>query len=246
MLKVENLSVTLDERDILKDLSFAVNEGEVAAIIGPNGAGKSVLLRALIGLLPHEGAVHWRRDAKIGYVPQKLAIERSLPLTIREFFLLHEKRFLLSGIKTDERIIEALASVQLPAPVLHQRLGILSGGELQRVLIAWALFDQPNVLLFDEPTAGVDVGGEETIYNVLHELQDKTGITIVLVSHELNVVFRYATSVFCLNKKLLCSGTPEETLTPEQLRALYGDATYYHHLHEYHDSDKRHGTSDKE
>ncbi len=234
ILKVENLSVTLEGLEILKNLSFVVNEGEVTAIIGPNGAGKSVLLRTLIGLLPYEGGIHWREDVKIGYVPQKLSVERSLPLTVHEFFLLHEKKFLLSGSSVNKRIVGALREVELPESIVGRRLGVLSGGELQRVLIAWALFDKPNVLIFDEPTAGVDVGGEETIYNVLHELQDRLGITIILVSHELNVVFRYATSVLCLNRMLVCSGTPEETLTPEQLRKLYGESTYYHHLHEYH------------
>lgn len=235
MLKVEDLSVTLDGNTVLENLSFAVGVGDVLAIIGPNGAGKSVLLRALLGMLSYQGAVHWREDAKVGYVPQRFNIDKTTPLTVREFFLLHKRRFLFAGSEADQEIAEALAKVGVPLSVAGQKIGTLSGGELQRVLIAWALFDNPNVLLFDEPTAGVDAGGEETIYSLLHSLQDQTGITIVLVSHELNVVFRYATSVVCLNKKIVCSGAPEEALTSEKLRALYGESTYYHHLHEYHD-----------
>lgn len=238
VLEVKNLSVALDGSQILKDISFSVNEGDVVAIIGPNGAGKSVLLKTILGILPHQGTIAWRGDTKIGYVPQKFNFDKATPFTVREFFLLHERKFLWAGGGADTKIKEALAQVELPDSIMNQRIGTLSGGQLQRALIAWALFHKPNVLLFDEPTAGVDVGGEETIYNLLHSLQDRWGITIILVSHELNIVFRYATSVLCLNGRLVCSGVPEETLTPEQLRALYGDSTYYHHLHEYHNHDK--------
>lgn len=231
ILKVEDLSVVIDKEEILKDLSFVVNEGDVTAIIGPNGAGKTVLFKTLLGLLQYQGTIHWRDDVMIGYVPQRFQIDKNVPMTVREFFLLHEKNFLLSWLSHDKRIREALETVELPPSVMNERLSTLSGGQVQRVLIAWALFDKPNVLLFDEPTAGVDISGEQTVYNLLHELQDKFGITIILVSHELNVVFRYATSVLCLNKSLVCAGEPHEILTPQQLEKLYGETTFYHHLH---------------
>ncbi len=232
ILKVENLSVTIDREEILKDISFTVMPGDVVALIGPNGAGKTVLLKSLLGLLPYRGGVHWSPEAKIGYVPQRYNIGKSVPFTVREFFLLHERSFLFSGGKADGKIIESLALVDMPPKTLGERLGHLSGGELQRVLIAWALYQRPNIILFDEPTAGIDVSGEQTIYNLLHSLQDRFGITIILVSHELNVVFRYATQVLCLNKSLICSGEPQAVLTPEQLQKLYGEPTHYHHLHE--------------
>ncbi|MBI2054751.1 MAG: metal ABC transporter ATP-binding protein [Candidatus Sungbacteria bacterium] len=231
ILEVENLSVTIEKEEILSGLSFTVNEGDVTAIIGPNGAGKTVLFRTLLGTLPYQGVIRWRPDVRIGYVPQRFQIDKNIPITVREFFLLHEKNFLLSWVNHDKRIREALETVELPASVMNERLSTLSGGQVQRALIAWALFDKPSVLLFDEPTAGVDISGEETVYNLLHELQDKFGITIILVSHELNVVFRYATSVLCLNKSLVCSGEPHEVLTPQQLEKLYGETTFYHHLH---------------
>lgn len=231
ILKVKNFAVTLDGEVILQPLSFEVSEGAVAAIIGPNGAGKSVLLRALVGLLPYEGEIAWRSDVKIGYVPQRFQIDRTLPMTVREFFLLHEAKFLLSGGGAEERISSALQEVGLSKDVAGERLSTLSGGQMQRILVAWALFDKPNVLLFDEPTTGIDIGGEQTIYNLLHSLQDLHGITIILVSHELNIVFQYATSVLCINRALICAGEPHETLTPEQLKKLYGEGTFYHHMH---------------
>ncbi|MBI2096685.1 MAG: ATP-binding cassette domain-containing protein, partial [Candidatus Sungbacteria bacterium] len=183
-------------------------------------------------LMPYQGKVTWASDAKIGYVPQRFHVAKTVPLTVREFFLLHEPSFLFAGKLFDRKIRRALAMVKVDPHNLTERLGNLSGGELQRVLIAWALYDRPNILLFDEPTAGIDVSGEETIYNLLHSLQDQLGITIILVSHELNVVYRYATFVLCLNKKLLCFGEPHTVLTAEQLKELYGQPTHYHHLHE--------------
>lgn len=231
ILKVNNLAVTLDGEVILQPLSFEVLEGEVAAIIGPNGAGKSVLLRTLVGLLQHAGEIAWRSDVKIGYVPQRFQIDKTLPMTVHEFFLLHESKFLLSGEAAKERIGLALQEVGLSKDAAEERLSTLSGGQMQRILVAWALFDKPNVLLFDEPTTGIDIGGEQTIYNLLHSLQDLHGITVILVSHELNIVFQYATSVLCVNRGLICAGEPHATLTPDQLKKLYGEGTFYHHMH---------------
>jgi zinc transport system ATP-binding protein len=239
ILEVKNLSVHFGDDTVLRDVSFSVEQGDTVAIIGPNGAGKTVLLKSLLGLIPHEGTVTWRAGVSIGYVPQRLGIERTVPITVREFFLLHEKSFLLSPRGADGKIVRALEAVELSKEILSRRLGALSGGQFQRILVAWAIYDRPEVLLFDEPTAGVDVGGEETIYNTLHGLQDRFGITILLVSHELNIVNRYATKVLCVNRTLTCQGTPEEALTPKELSKLFGEPTFYHHLHEYHD----HGNS---
>lgn len=233
LLAVENLSVRIGTEQILRNISFRVEEGEVVAIIGPNGAGKTTLLKALLGLIPHEGAITWRSNVRIGYVPQRFSVDRSLPLTVRELFLLHDKKFLLSGSETIERIRECLRMVEVEESALETMLGALSGGETQRILIAWALFDNPDVLLFDEPTAGIDISGEETVYNLLHDLQDRFGITIMLVSHELNVVFQYATTVLCINKTLTCHGAPATALSSEQLEKLYGSSSYFHHLHEH-------------
>lgn len=226
ILKVENISVIADERPILENVSFTVNRGDVVAIVGPNGAGKSTLFRALLDLISYEGEIHWSHDIKIGYVPQNLGFERDLPLTVLEFMGL--------GGASKNIIHDVLKSVGIiDHSFMSRRIGVLSGGEVQRVMIARALLGKPNVLLFDEPTSGVDISGEETIYQLLHTLQYKHDLTIILISHDLNVVYRYATKVVCLNRRRICSGVPDEVLDPAMLKKLYGDEVKYYHHHEH-------------
>ena len=234
LLSVQNLSVSFDNNKVIDNLSFLIKKGEVIAIVGPNGAGKSVLFRALIGLVPYSGKIEWTSGLKISYVPQRFNIEKDFPLTTREFLRLKSKN--------QAKILAALESVGLKNKqtemhhiehhLLSQRLGWLSGGQLQRVLIAWAILDDPDVLLFDEPTTGIDVGGEETIYNLLKKLNDEMALTILLISHDLNIVYKYADSVLCLNKEKICFGSPREVLDPQALIKLYGgEARFYKHEH---------------
>ncbi len=236
LLRVENLKVKFDHHIVLDNIDFEVKKDETVAVIGPNGAGKTVLFRALLGLIPYEGKITWAKEVKIGYVPQRLAIERDLPLTTLEFFRLKEKN--------KKEIDKALAAVgfeedkphkgHLTKHVLNRKLGVLSGGELQRVLIAFALLGHPDVLLFDEPTSGVDISAEETIYSLLHKLAQKENLTIILISHELQIVYRYANNVVCLNKEKVCFGPPKEVLDKESLAKLYGgEAGLYEHHHEH-------------
>lgn len=231
VLDVQDVSVTLDGTKIIEHVSLVVKKGEVVAIVGPNGAGKSTLFRALLGLIPFEGMITWQANVRIGYVPQQLSIERNLPITVGEFMELKGAR--------DKQIHDVIAAVGLPSDIHRRPLGVLSGGELQRTLIAWALIGDPTVLLFDEPTAGIDIGGEETIYQLLHGLQDSRGLTILLISHDLNVVYQYANTVLCLNKKMICFGEPASVLDPKALAQLYGgEAKFYHHDH--HDDTAHH------
>lgn len=235
ILRVENLSVAFGEQKVLENINFVVNKGDVMAVVGPNGSGKSVMFRALLGLVPHSGKIEWQKNIKIGYAPQKLAIDRGLPLTVKEFLDLkaRSKADILTalewvGINTGQE-----QEHHLEHHILNRRIGFLSGGEFQRILIAWALIGQPDVLLFDEPTAGIDIGGEETIYNLLRELQEKRNLTIILISHDLNIVYKYANNVLCLNKQQLCFGQPHQVLNPEELASLYGgEAKFYNHSHE--------------
>ncbi len=239
ILDVENLTVEFDGNKVLENISFSLNKGDVLAVVGPNGAGKTVMFKALLGLIPHSGKIDWKPGIKIGYVPQKLAVERSFPLTVREFLALRLNK---SGNGVHDEILSALRSVgiktgesqeyHLENHILNRPIGFLSGGELQRVLIAWALIGNPNVLLFDEPTAGIDISGEGTIYNLIHKLQDNNEMTIILISHDLNIVYKYADNVICLNKQLICFGAPNTVLDPQSLSALYGgEAKFYHHEH---------------
>ncbi|HUA20254.1 MAG TPA: metal ABC transporter ATP-binding protein [Bryobacteraceae bacterium] len=232
VLTVENLAVTLDGAPILRDVSFTLREGEALAVIGPNGAGKTVLFRALLELLPHEGMVRWRPGVKRGYVPQRFSVDRSAPITAMEFFLLKSTRFWRPSAQFIEHLDHELGAVGLTREVLKKNLGELSGGETQRLLIAWALLQHPEVLLLDEPTAGVDTGFEDSIYALLHRVQMERGTTLLLISHDLNVVYRYAQRVLCVNRTVVCQGTPVETLNQDALAALYGESGYYRHEHE--------------
>jgi zinc transport system ATP-binding protein len=231
VLRVEDLSVTLEEHPILRNVSFALKQGEAFAVIGPNGAGKTLLFRALLGLVPHGGVVEWQAGVKIGYVPQSFAVDRSAPISAMEFFLLQSSSFWRpSAAFTGELELE-LKSMGLDPGVLRKGLGELSGGETQRILIASALLQKPTVLLLDEPTAAVDAGFEETVYALLHRVQTERGTTLLLISHDLSVVYRYAQRVLCLNKTVVCQGPPVEALNPQALATLYGEASFYHHEH---------------
>jgi zinc transport system ATP-binding protein len=234
ILNVSGLNVIFDNHTILSDVSFEVGRDDTLAIIGPNGAGKSVLFRALLGLIPFTGKIEWAKDVRIGYVPQKLSIAKDIPLTVNEFL-----RFKENDKNVIHKVLESVGFLKEAEHshndkrVLKTRIGALSGGELQRVLIAYALLGDPNVLLFDEPTAGVDVAGEETVYSLIHKLQADDDLTIIFISHELQVVNQYATSVLCLNKEKICFGPPSTAIDKESLAKMYGEDVhlYKHHAH---------------
>jgi zinc transport system ATP-binding protein len=228
-LTVTNLSVALDGVQILRDVSFTLRQGDALAVIGPNGAGKTVLFRALLGLVPHTGIVSWRPGAKIRYVPQRFSVDRSAPITVLEFFLLQSPSFWRPRAEFVSHLDHELTLVGLDRSVLRKNLGDLSGGQTQRLLIAWAMLQHPEVLLLDEPTAGVDAGFEDNVYSLIHRVQAERGTTVLLISHDLSVVYRYAQQVLCLNTSVVCQGLPVEALTPEALAVLYGDSGYYRH-----------------
>ena len=212
ILDVSNLSVSFQDQKILEDISFKAERGEMIAIIGPNGSGKSTLFKTLLKLIPYEGSIAWKEKERIGYVPQHISIG-DLPISVEEFL----------SIKKRSNIEESLLSVELNSKeILHKQLRVLSGGVLQRVFIAWAIMDEPEVLLFDEPTSGVDVGSEDIVYDMLHRLQKTEGITIFLISHDLHIVERYADQVLALNKKLLFFGDPSELAKPDLLQMIFG------------------------
>lgn len=206
ILEVTDLKVEIDNHTILENVNFRVRRGEVMAIVGPNGAGKSTLFRALLGLIPHTGAITWSTDIHIGYVPQKLALERDIPITVREFLALKNSDY--------KKIIHEVA---VHEHMLDLPLGVISGGELQRVLIAWALLGNPNVLLFDEPTAGIDVSGEETIYHLLKKLHDSHELTVLLISHDMSVVSQFTNNILCLDRQMVCFGETQEILHSQKL-----------------------------
>ncbi len=225
ILEAKGLGVKIDGNLILSNLNFSVKRGETLAVIGPNGAGKSVLFRSLLGFIPiNQGSINWQSGIRIGYVPQKLYLEKSLPLNVGEFF---------SFKKDGRKILDALELTGLKGHgILNKRMGTLSGGELQRVLIAWAIVDDPDVILFDEPLTGIDLGGEETIYSLLRKLNKAKDTTVMLISHDLGIVYKYADSVLCLNKRQICLGKPSEVINTENTKKLYGEMVSFHdHKH---------------
>ena len=226
ILKVKNLSVELGDEEIIKGLSFEVKKGNVLTILGPNGAGKSTLLKALLGILPYKGEIKWKDDIKIGYVPQRLPFIKDIPMSITEFFQLKNVG--------EKEIKEILGLVGFEENFLEKGIGDLSSGQFQRVLIAWALVGDPDVLLFDEPTSGIDISGKETIYEFLERLKKEKKLTMLLVTHDLSVVYKFSNYVLCLNKCPICQGEPKQVLTSDSLQKLYGQEVkfYEHHKHE--------------
>jgi zinc transport system ATP-binding protein len=224
LLEVSHLSVHFGVTRVLTDLSFNVAKGSSLAIIGPNGAGKTVLLRALIGSLPFSGTVRWTEGVRIGYVPQKLDLERDIPITGIDFL---NARAAVAH-KRAPSISSELTLVGIPLEVAQQLIGTMSGGQFQRLLVAFALVGDPNVLLLDEPTAGVDEPGQERLNELTRRLQQNQGLTTLFISHELSVVYQYADHVLCLSRARTCFGPPRTILTPDLLREIYGSEVSYH------------------
>jgi zinc transport system ATP-binding protein len=222
-LQVKNLTVELNNQRIIENLNFEVKKGETLVVLGPNGAGKTTLLRALLGIIPFQGEVTWSVK-NTSYLPPNELLQRKeiLPLTVEDFYSLKE-----IGKK---RAYKSLKSVGLGKDIYKKRIANLSTGQFQRLSIAWALVDNPDTLLFDEPTSGIDIGGAETIYSLLHGFWEKQKLTIILVTHDLSVVWEHADNVLCLNKKGLCHGIPSKALTTENMQKLYGvGVKYYKH-----------------
>jgi zinc transport system ATP-binding protein len=189
-----------------------------------------VLLKALQHLIPYGGEIHWSPAARVGYVPQSVAADRQLPLRVSEL-LTAKAQFLHLA---DQEMEQDSSELSLSPEFLNAGIGTLSGGQFQKVLIAFALLGRPNLLLFDEPTASLDELSEERIYELVHELQCQKGITVILVSHDLSVVYRYANRVLCLSKGKPCMGPPKEILTPQMLEEVYGaPSRFYGHIQEH-------------
>jgi zinc transport system ATP-binding protein len=196
ILSVKNLNVSFNNHEILDDLNFNVERDTTLAIVGSNGSGKTVLFKCLLNLIKYQGEVKWSDDVRIGYVPQKLAIAKDLPLTVLEFLKLKEN----NKTKIDEVLVKVgikakATHIHHDIRVLKTKMGGLSGGELQRILMAYALLGDPNVLLLDEPTAGVDIKGEETFYDLFKSLKADRDLTILFISHDTEVVKTYADKV---------------------------------------------------
>jgi zinc transport system ATP-binding protein len=245
LVSIHDLTVTLGGRAILNGVNADLNRGQITALIGLNGSGKTTLLRTLVKEVPYTGRIDFRcghdhsRPAPqhVGYVPQKLRIEANLPLTVADLLglaLMRRPLFLGIGRRNRARLASLLQRVWLDPEFLDRPVEKLSGGELQRVLLALALEPHPELLLLDEPAAGIDFKHAEKFYDLLAELNRATGVTILLVSHELNVVSRHAHHVLCMKDgQVECQGPPQEMLRQEAVVQTFGASSrFYHHAHD--------------
>ena len=214
ILKVSNLGVKLQNQTLLEHVSFNVKKGTTLAILGPNGAGKTVLFRTLLNRVPHTGTIVWDGKVKIGYVPQYVTVS-DVPMSVKEFLS-------IGGGKTDVAALLSLVKLH-EKDMADKRLSVISGGQLRRVLIAWALKENPNVLLLDEPTTGVDMDSEEPIYLMLNEIKKTNKMTILLITHDIHIIQEYADDLVALNKCVTFCGAASEIGKPETQRVIYGE-----------------------
>ncbi len=239
LIEIEDVCYDYGYGNVLKDVSFPINSGDFLAIIGPNGSGKTTLLKIILGLLkPIKGKVRimgkpvgeFSEWQKIGYVPQKAThIDSFFPASVREVVamgILSSQRLPWFAKGEDDSILKALQQVEMEK-YLNRRIGSLSAGQQQRVFIARAIANQPKILILDEPTTGVDARTQGHFYDMLHHLNQKEEITIVLVTHEIGIMNRHINQVACLNQKLTYHGTHEEFCRSEEFRKMLADG---HHL----------------
>ncbi len=242
LLAASNLALRDGTKAILHEIDIEITPAEIVTIVGPNGSGKTTLLRLLIGALrPSAGQIRRHADLRIGYTPQRLALDRTLPLTVDRFLALGEAAKLV-------RRDEVLDVVGLPC-IGGAQLVDLSGGELQRVLLARALLRRPNLLVLDEPTQGLDQPGEAAFYRLIERVRNETGSAVLMVSHDLHVVMSAADRVICLNGHICCQGTPTLVLDHPEYRRLFGQSgegalALYHHKHDHHHHHAHDGAGD--
>ena len=215
LIEARGVSVQFHGRAILDAVDMQVSRGEIVTLVGLNGAGKSTLVRALLGLIvPDSGAIVRRPGLRIGYSPQRLAPDATMPLSVA--------RFLTLGARAPRSRLEALLSEVGVAEVLDSPLAAISGGELHRVLLARALLRKPDLLVLDEPLAGVDVAGQSELYRLIADIRDRYACGVLLVSHDLHVVMAATDRVVCLNHHVCCTGHPESVTRHPQFVALFG------------------------
>ncbi|MDU8418987.1 zinc ABC transporter ATP-binding protein ZnuC [Pseudomonas syringae] len=233
LIRLDKVAVTLSGQNVLDDIQLSVKPGEIVTLIGPNGAGKTTLVRAVLGLLKPDAGSVWRKPRlRVGYMPQKLHVDQTLPLSVLRFLRL------VPGV---DRTVAASALEEVGAgKVIDSPIQGISGGEMQRVLLARALLRKPELLVLDEPVQGVDVAGQAELYSLITRLRDRHQCGVLMVSHDLHLVMSTTDQVVCLNRHVCCSGHPEQVSHDPAFVELFGNnaqslAIYHHHHDHAHD-----------
>jgi len=241
LLAAKNVSVCHGELPALERVSMSIEPREIVTVVGPNGSGKSTLLRTLLGVIePDKGEVTRKNGLKIGYVPQKLAHDSGLPITVRGFLSL--------PVRVSDQAAKRALEETGAAGLENRQISRLSGGQLQRVLLARAILNEPDILILDEPTQGLDQPGAADFYALIEKVRDQHNCAVLLVSHDLHVVMSASDRVICLNGHVCCEGAPTVVREAPEYRELFGHGTrgtlalYQHaHDHSHDDCDHDHG-----
>ena len=225
LIKINDLNIQYGNKKVLQNFNLLLAEREIVTIVGPNGSGKTTLFKAIIGTAPIKtGTVELKPNLKIGYVPQQLNIDRSLPLTVDRFLRLTQNKF-----KNTLKIVNI-------EDILNLQISNLSSGQMQRVLLASAILNRPDVLLLDEATRGLDQPGTAAFYHLVETIRKETGCAILMISHDLHVVMAASDRVICLNTHICCEGAPQAVARSPEYKALFGpdiDGAFalYQHSH---------------
>ncbi|HIF47758.1 metal ABC transporter ATP-binding protein [Candidatus Thioglobus sp.] len=234
LIHVDKISLSRHGKSILDQVSFELMAGEFITLIGPNGAGKSSLIKVLLGLIKADtGSVTKSSNIRLGYTPQKFIPNEFIPISVLDFLQLNQK--------VDTNFLHETAQLTSIESILNHELSSLSGGEMQRVLLARALLAKPNVLILDEPAQNLDVNGQMHLYKLIQDIHQKQGCAVLMVSHDLHRVMKESTQVLCLYHHICCMGQPESILKDSQFNDLFADqmdelmATYEHHHNHCHE-----------
>ncbi len=234
--KISDLSVSFGKNTVLSDINLHIHCGELTALIGPNGAGKSTLFKAIIGAVPHSGNIRFtdfenRQTSrpKIGYVPQFLELDRNASISVLDLFCISSSAFpaWLGARKRAKAEAARFLKIVEAEHLIGRRLGALSGGELQRILLALALKTSPDILLFDEPVSGIDRNGLLLFYNIIDKIRQNFDLTVIIISHDHTTISKFADRFILLNKKVLASGTPDEVLASDAYKNIFGNGGSY-------------------
>ena len=230
LIEISKLEVKYGSKKVLQNINLTLNAGEIVTIVGPNGSGKTTLFKAIIGAIPFsKGKIKIKPNLRIGYVPQQLKVDQTLPITV--------ERFLKLATRDNNDFKKMIAFLGLEN-IYREQINNLSGGQMQRVLLARALVDEPEILLLDEATRGLDQPGIAAFYQKIENISKETNCAVLMISHDLHVVMRASDRVICINGHVCCEGTPENVATSPEYQTLFGsniDGTFalYKHKHDH-------------